>query len=203
MQFARKNSRRLSEYFLTEYCQILRVCLCVITTGGDVGEVMFLAECIFKCTGMELWYDAFITKVSSLAQKLDFGKINMVTKELVELITGYELNTDTSRLSKIFPQAAARFNNRMRSPYSSFEHGLLFLLCCICCCLLSLLCLYFSRFGCGGNGAIMFGNIVIECTLEPFRVLRSISAKYIYVVHQQDHLLLGQLRPTFPPVWTE
>ena len=25
----------------------------------------------------------------------------------------------------------------------------------------------------------------------------------IYVVHQQDRLLLGQLRPTFPPVWTE
>ena len=26
---------------------------------------------------------------------------------------------------------------------------------------------------------------------------------HIYVVHQQDRLLLGQLRPTFPPVWTE
>ena len=116
MQFARKNSHRLSEYFLTEHHQVLQVCLCVITTGGYVGEARFLAECILKCTGKELWYDAFIAKVASLAQKLDFGKINMVTKELVELITGYELNTGTSRLSKIFPQAAARFNNREAKP---------------------------------------------------------------------------------------
>ena len=26
---------------------------------------------------------------------------------------------------------------------------------------------------------------------------------YIYVMHQQDRLLLRQLRLTFPPVWTE
>ena len=25
----------------------------------------------------------------------------------------------------------------------------------------------------------------------------------IYVMHQQDHLLLSQLHPTFPPVWME
>ena len=27
--------------------------------------------------------------------------------------------------------------------------------------------------------------------------------RHIYVVHQQDHLLLSQLHPTFPPVWME
>ena len=52
-------------------------------------------------------------------------------------------------------------------------------LCGISCCLLLLLCLYFSCFGWGGNGAITLGNIVREYILEPFRVLHSISAKYI------------------------
>ena len=62
-----------------------------------------------------------------------------------------------------------------------FPHWVQTALCSISCCLLSLLCLYFSCFGCSGNGTIMLGNIVRECTLEPFRVLRSISAKYIYI----------------------
>ena len=61
-----------------------------------------------------------------------------------------------------------------------FLHWVWTALCGISCCLLSLLCLYFSCFGCSGNSAIMLGNIVRECTLELFRVLRSILVKYIY-----------------------
>ena len=36
-----------------------------------------------------------------------------------------------------------------------------------------------------------------------FKQLTDMSTYYIYVMHQQDRLLLSQLCPTFPPVWME
>ena len=56
------------------------------------------------------------------------------------------------------------------------------------------------------SGSVTGKSFVIsDCILTDFGVanLLEVGLAGVYVVHQQDHLLLSQLRLTFPPVWME
>ena len=51
------------------------------------------------------------------------------------------------------------------------------------------------------GGPLQAGGGIWDSCLYLTRLLKCKST--IYVMHQQDHLLLSQLCPTFPPVWME
>ena len=46
-------------------------------------------------------------------------------------------------------------------------------------------------------------TVTSETPTEAYRQILPSMSDCLYVVHQQDRLLLSQLCPTFPPVWTE